>query len=346
MSDQGSSYAAAGVDIDAAHRSLRTVADSISATHNSQVIGGIGGFGAMFEPNFTGMNRPILVSSIDGVGTKTKVAAMVGDYKGIGRDIVNHCVNDILCQGARPLFFLDYFGCSHLEEWQFEQVVRSAAEACSAVGCALVGGETAEMPGVYLTDEIDIVGSIVGVVDFEARLPRSKPRVGDRLIGIASNGLHTNGYSLARKVLFDRGGLTVNDSVPDSAMSIGEALLLPHTCYYNELYPLLQQDLGIYGLAHITGGGIYDNLQRILPQGLGATIERSTWTPLPIFRLIQQVGEIPQPEMDRAFNQGIGMIAVVDQESADHVVVAINQAGLIAAEIGALNAGQNDVQIV
>lgn len=246
MSDQ-SAYSSAGVDIDSAQRALRSVKDAIVETHGENVLSGIGGFGGMFDASFGDMQRPVLVSSVDGVGTKTAVAMMTGDYSGIGKDIVNHCVNDILCQGAKPLFFLDYFGCSRLDATAFEQVVTSAAEACKDSGCALIGGETAEMPGVYHEDEIDVVGSVVGVVDYEKRLPRESSKAGDCLIGIASDGLHTNGFTLARRALFELAGLSVRDELPGTDTTIGEALLKPHRCYYKPLSGILNE----IGRAHV-----------------------------------------------------------------------------------------------
>jgi phosphoribosylformylglycinamidine cyclo-ligase len=286
------------------------------------------------------------VSSIDGVGTKTKVAAMVGDHSGLGIDIVNHCVNDILCQGARPLFFLDYFGCSRLHGLQFEEILRGMASACLEVGAALIGGETAEMPGVYVEDEIDVVGSVIGVVDFEKKLPRGKMQPGDAVIGIASNGLHTNGYSLARRALFDVGGLSVRDELPGLGATIGEALLRPHKCYFNAVYPLIQENDGIFAVAHITGGGLYDNIPRVLPSDVRVMIERRSWTPLPIFQLIQQTGSIPDSEMYRAFNMGIGMVLIVDRALAPGLVQRLNESGESAAMIGEVQSGANDVQIV
>ncbi|MCU0315384.1 MAG: phosphoribosylformylglycinamidine cyclo-ligase [Fimbriimonadaceae bacterium] len=344
MSDE-QTYAGAGVDIDAASRSLRNVSEAILASHTQGVRGGIGGFGSLFSGTFPGYENPTLVSSIDGVGTKTKVAAMAGDYSGIGHDIVNHCVNDILCQGARPLFFMDYFGCSKLDANQFEAVVRGAAEACQAVQCALVGGETAEMPGVYTDAEIDVVGAIVGVVDYELRLPRQKARPGDRLIGIASNGLHTNGYSLARRVLFEVGGLSVRDLLPGSDETLGTALLKPHTCYFQSVYPLLAER-GVLGIAHITGGGLYDNLPRCLPSDVQAKIVKNSWEPLTIFQVIQTLGNVPDVEMYRTFNMGIGMVLVVEQDISEVVVSRLNETGVFAAEIGKLQSGPNDVIIV
>ncbi len=346
MPEEPLTYRAAGVDIDEAQRALRAVTPKIHATHGERVLGGIGGFGSLFSATFTDMANPVLVSSIDGVGTKTKVAAMAGDYTNIGRDIVNHCIDDILCQGARPLFFLDYFGCSRLSGPVFEQVVTGAAEACAANGCALIGGETAEMPGVYLEDEIDIVGSIVGVVDFDKRLPRLKPTEGDQLIGLASNGLHTNGFSLARRALFEVGGLSVRDLVPGTETTIGEALLAAHKCYYPSVYPLLDEFPGIRGLAHITGGGFVDNVPRVLPADAQAVIERSAWEVPPIFRLIQNVGGVPDSEMLRSFNMGIGMVIIVERDVAPTVLTRLIEAGEAAAVIGSIRSGSNDVQIV
>ena len=346
MPDETLTYAAAGVDIAGAERALRGISDSVKATHNERVLGGIGGFGAMFQASFPDMANPVLVTSVDGVGTKVKVAAMAGDWSGIGKDIVNHSVNDILCQGAKPLFFLDYFGFSQLDPSIFDQVVRGAAEACAEVGCALIGGETAEMPGVYHDGEIDVVGCIVGVVDFEKRLPRPKPHYGDRLIGIASNGLHTNGYSLVRRSLFEVGGLSVRDAMPNGDETIADALLKPHHCYFNSVYSVLQEFSGVYGLAHITGGGIPGNLPRALPSDMQAVVYKRSWEPLPVFRLIQSVGNIPEDEMYKAFNMGIGMVLVVAHDQADAVVQALNDAGEHAAEIGSLKQGSNDVQLV
>ncbi|MBS1709691.1 MAG: phosphoribosylformylglycinamidine cyclo-ligase [Armatimonadetes bacterium] len=347
MSDEALTYASAGVDIEQAEQSLRGVTEAIKQTHGDNVVGGIGSFGAMYNASFGDMARPILVSSIDGVGTKTKIAAMVGDYSGIGHDIVNHCVNDILCQGAKPLFFLDYFGCSRLDAAAFHQVVTGAADACKAVGCSLVGGETAEMPGVYVDGEIDVVGSIVGVVDSARRLPRPKAKAGDKLVGIASNGLHTNGYSLARRAFFEVGGLSVRDPLPDGdGETIGEALLRPHLSYFEAVYPLLQETEAVFAAAHITGGGIYGNLPRVLPSDLNATIYRSNWTPLPVFTAIQVLGQVPDVEMYRTFNMGIGMVLVVDSESVPMVLGHLNTAGVHAAEIGDLQDGTADVQIV
>jgi len=346
MSDQPLTYRSAGVDIDEAQRALRSVSARIQASYSDRVIGGVGGFGSLFRASFPEMANPVLVSSIDGVGTKTKVAAMVGDYSNLGHDIVNHCVNDILCQGARPLFFLDYYGCSRLQGLQFEDVVLGMADACREVGCSLVGGETAEMPGVYNEDEIDVVGTIVGIVDQEKKLPRGKVQPGDAVIGLASNGLHTNGYSLARRALFEMGNLSVRDEVPGLGRSIGEELLRPHRSYFNAIYPILQDVERAYSVAHITGGGLYDNIPRVIPPTVKVVIEKRSWTPLPIFQLIQAVGNIPDVEMYRAFNMGVGMVMIVDRMEAAGIVQRLTEAGESAAVIGEVQSGSQDVQIV
>jgi len=339
-------YRDAGVDIDEAQRALRTVIPNIQATYTEGVAAGIGGFGGLFKASFPDMERPLLVSSIDGVGTKTKVAAMVGRHDGLGQDIVNHCINDILCQGAKPLFFLDYFGTSRLNGRVFEEVLLGMAQACKDAECALIGGETAELPGVYHDEELDVVGAIVGIVDADKKLPRSKPQPGDAIVGIASDGLHTNGFSLARRALFEVGGLSVRDEVPGLGTTIGDELLRPHRCYFKSIYPLLQEIPQIHALAHITGGGLYDNLPRVMPNDIQATIDRRSWSPLPIFRLIQESGSIPDAEMYRTFNMGIGMVVLVDKEYAPAVVQRLNQAGEAAAIIGSVQKGPNDVQII
>lgn len=346
MPNEPLTYRDSGVDIDEAQRALRAVAPRIVQTHHSGVVGGIGGFGALFQGAFPEYGQPLLVSSIDGVGTKTKVAAMVGQHRNLGADIVNHCVNDILCQGARPLFFLDYYGCSRLSGLVFEEVLSGMAQACQEIGCALIGGETAEMPGVYHDDEIDIVGAIVGIVDSAKRLPRGKPEPGDAVIGIASNGLHTNGFSLARRALFEVGNLSARDETPGTGRPIGEELLLPHRCYFNSVYPLIQNQPGLFGVAHITGGGLYDNIPRVLPSDVRVSIERQAWTVPPIFRLIQEMGQIPDVEMFRAFNMGIGMVLIVERTYAPSVVDALQAAGEAAAVIGELQSGSQDVQII
>jgi len=340
-------YKSSGVDIDQAQRALRSVIPAIQATQGDSVVGGVGGFGALFDPKLGDYQRPLLVSSIDGVGTKTKVAAMVGDYSHLGEDIVNHCVNDILCQGARPLFFLDYYGCSALSPLYFEQVVGGMARACGAVGCALVGGETAEMPGVYADDEIDVVGTIVGVVEADRKLPRQKAQSGDLVIGIGSSGLHTNGFSLARKALFDVGGLSVRDQLNEGEEStIGDALLAPHKCYFNSVWPLLEMDAPIRSIAHLTGGGFFDNIPRVLSATVRVHIDKRSWETPRIFRLIQEAGGIPDGEMYRTFNMGIGMVLIVERFEAQKILAELHAAGEFAAVIGEVVDGANDVLVL
>ncbi|MBI1756343.1 MAG: phosphoribosylformylglycinamidine cyclo-ligase [Fimbriimonas ginsengisoli] len=347
MPDEPLTYAAAGVNIDESERALRAVVGGIQATYNENVLGGVGGFGGLYRANFSGLNEPVLVSSIDGVGTKTKVAAMVGRFSDLGRDIVHHCVNDILCQGARPLFFLDYFGTSRLSGLVFEEILGGMSAACTEVGMALIGGETAEMRGIYVDDEIDLVGAIVGVVDREKKLPRPKMMPGDVVVGLQSDGLHTNGFSLARRALFEVGGLSVRDEVPGlGGVTLGDELLRPHRCYFRALYPLLQEFEGIRAVAHITGGGIYDNLPRVMPPDIRAAIERRAWTPPPIFKLIQSIAEVPDQEMFRTFNMGIGMVLFLERDLASAVIQRLHMAGESASVIGELQKGAHDVQIL
>lgn len=345
MDHEPLTYAASGVDPEVAERAVRGFAGAVARTHDERVLGGIGGFGGMFRAQFQDMESPVLVSSIDGVGTKTAVAAMAGDFSQLGYDIVNHCVNDILCQGAQPLFFLDYFGCSRLDPVVIDQVVSSAAAACRDAGCALLGGETAEMPGVYVDGEIDVVGAIVGVVESARRLPRSDPRSGDKLIGVASDGLHTNGYTLARQALFSVAGHSISDQLEGMEGTLGQELLKPHRTYLSSVWPLLAQE-SVLAAAHITGGGIAGNLVRVIPSNLQAVVETMTWNPPTIFQHIQRDGGIESAEMFRTFNMGIGMILVVDQDAAGEIVQALNESGEHAAEIGQLRNGPHDVQLV
>jgi len=346
MPEESLTYARVGVDIDQAEKALAEVADAIRETYTEHVVSGIGPFGGIFRAEFPGIERPLLVSSIDGVGTKAAVAALEGDYSGLGWDIVNHCVNDILCQGARPLFFLDYFGCSRFDPAAFAAIVQGAAAACRAAGCALIGGETAALPGVYVGDQFDLVGAIVGVADEEHRLPRGKLQPGDALIGIASSGLHTNGYSLARHALFEVAGYSTSTRLPALEESLGRELLRPHKSYLAAVYPLLREDAGICAAAHITGGGLPANVERVLAVDVQAIIDRRSWTPPPIFRAIQDAGAISDSEMYRVFNMGIGMVLICKRESAPGVAQRLNQAGEMAAVIGEVQAGPKDVQLV
>jgi len=294
-------YVSAGVSIDAGNRAVDLMKDSVRATYNDSVLAGIGSFGGLFDVSvLKQMDHPVLVASTDGVGTKVKLAASVGRYRGIGHDIVNHCINDILVQGAKPLFFMDYFATSKLYPEQTAEVVTGMAEACREAGMVLLGGETAEMPGVYQPNEFDVAGTIVGVVEREAILPCPTIQAGDVLIGFQSSGPHTNGYSLIRKVFENR--------VLDG--SLADALLAPHRSYFNVLYPHLSK---VKALAHITGGGFFENIPRVLPENLTAVIHRNSWQVPPFWAVIQEKGKISTEEMYRVFNMGIGMVAIVDK---------------------------------
>jgi phosphoribosylformylglycinamidine cyclo-ligase len=306
-------YAQAGVDISAGERATQLMKEAVRATYGPEVLAGIGAFGGLFDAGaLKAMAAPVLVASTDGVGTKTKVAARLNRWDTIGRDLVNHCVNDILVQGARPLFFLDYVASSHLEPEQIAAVVSGVAAACREAGCALLGGETAEMPGVYAPGEIDLVGTIVGVVEREGIVDGSAIRPGDLLLALPATGLHTNGYSLARRVL---AGLDWDEYQPALGGSIGEALLAVHRSYLEPVQQLWAAGVEIRGLAHITGGGVVDNLPRILPDGLGAVIRRGAWPVPPIFDLIQEAGQVSDDEMYHVFNMGLGMLVVVSPET-------------------------------
>lgn len=314
---QDSAYAQAGVNIDAGQRAVEMIKPAVRATYGPEVLSNLGSFGGLFSASaLKQMDAPVLVASTDGVGTKTRVAAHMNQWSGIGHDIVNHCINDILVQGAVPLFFLDYVASSVLDPEQFADVITGMTEACRAAGCALIGGEMAEMPGVYAAGEMDVVGTVVGVVEQARILDGSRIRPGDAILALPANGLHTNGFSLARRVLADLDWKALH---PDLGTSPGEALLAIHRCYLPDVQALWNAGIEIRGLAHITGGGVIDNLPRILPAGMGAVIRQGTWPVLPIFRLIQRLGGVDEAEMYRVFNMGMGMLVVLP---ADHVEAA------------------------
>ncbi|MBI3940418.1 MAG: phosphoribosylformylglycinamidine cyclo-ligase [Acidobacteria bacterium] len=309
-------YAAAGVSIERANRAKASIRQLARGTFNRQVLSEIGSFGGLFR--LSGVSDPVLVSSIDGVGTKLKVAVAAGRHRTVGYDLVCHCVNDILVQGARPLFFLDYLAMGRLDPGVVRDIVSGVAKACRENHCALIGGETAEMPGVYRGHDYDLAGCIVGVVERARILDGSAVRAGDFIYGLRSWGLHTNGYSLARTIFFERLKLTPDTPVPQLRMTVGRALLQRHKCYLDDLWPLIRRS-AIHGLAHITGGGITGNVPRILPAGLSARILRNSWTPLPVFSFIQQQGDVSSEEMYRTFNMGIGMVVVVPPSHRDVV---------------------------
>jgi phosphoribosylformylglycinamidine cyclo-ligase len=344
VSDDGLSYRDAGVDIDAANRAKRGIASLLASTRTPGTISELGTFGGLFRVP-SGFRSPVLVASTDGVGTKLRVAFLTGRHDTVGEDLVNHCVNDILAQGASPLFFLDYIGMGRLSEGTVEALVGGIARGCVENGCALLGGETAEMPDFYAEGEYDLAGTIVGVVEEDRILDGSAVRRGDVLVGLESEGLHTNGYSLARKILFERMRLTVEDPYPGEEESVGEVLLRRHRSYLAALRPLLE-DGNVHALAHVTGGGLLENLPRALPPGLAARIDLSRWTVPNVFRALQREGAIARDEMYRAFNMGIGMVAAVAAEDADAVVGACDAAGTPAAVIGVVVAGDGTVTLV
>jgi phosphoribosylformylglycinamidine cyclo-ligase len=314
-------YRQSGVDIDAGNETVRRIKQLARATFTPGVLSEIGSFGGLFKLDRDGLKEPVLVASADGVGTKLKIAFMTGRHDTVGADLVNHCVNDILVQGARPLFFLDYLATGRLSPDVAEQVVSGVARGCRENGCALLGGETAEMPGFYADGEYDIAGFIVGVVDRDRVINGSTIAPGDVLIGLPSAGLHTNGYSLARRVLFETSGYRVDAYLPELRGTVGEVLLAEHRSYLRTVWPLIEGRL-LKGMAHITGGGITENLPRILPEGCSAAIDPHSWTPLPVFGVLQERGGIATDEMFRAFNMGIGLILVCAPDHVDQVLSA------------------------
>ena len=322
------SYASSGVDIDAGNRAVELMKVSVKATYNESVLAGIGSFGGLFDASvLKQMDSPVLVASTDGVGTKVKLAASVGRYRGIGHDIVNHCINDILVQGARPLFFMDYFATSKLNPEQTADVVTGIAEACKESGIALLGGETAEMPGVYRDGEFDVAGTIVGVLERARLLPHPNLLAGDLILGLPSSGPHTNGYSLIRKV-FE--GADLQSIHPELGCSLADVLLAPHRSYFNALYPHLDK---VKALAHLTGGGFIENIPRILHENLSAVINLNSWQVPPLWKLIQEKGNISTEEMYRVFNMGIGMVAIMDKSLASDLQSSISEPTFIIGEL-------------
>ena len=339
-------YKSSGVDIDAGNETVRRIRALAKGTFTPGVLSDIGSFGGLFKLDTATWKEPVLVSSADGVGTKLKVAFMMNRHRTIGADLVNHCVNDILVQGATPLFFFDYLATGRLSPDVAEQVVEGLAGACRANGCALLGGETAEMPGFYADGEYDVAGFIVGAVDRANIIDGRSVAVGDVLIGLPSNGLHTNGYSLARKIAFDTLKLRADSHVPELGETVGEAFLRTHRSYLNVIRPLLDRGL-IKGMAHITGGGITDNLPRVLPAGTSARVDRTSWRVPALFRWLGESGRVPEYDLRRALNMGIGLILVVSAKDADAVRAALLNAGEAnSIVIGDVIAGDQDVQYV
>lgn len=332
-------YAAAGVDVDLGNQVKKGIHALVKSTHGPEVLGKIGGFGGLFRPDFRGMKDPVLVSSVDGVGTKLKIAFATNRHDTIGQDLVNHCINDIAVIGARPLFFLDYIGGESLDPVVFRQILKGFVKACREGGCALVGGETAQMPGMYQKGEYDVAGTIVGVVDRPKLLDGSRIRPGDVLIGLRGNGLHTNGYSLARKVLLEKMRLPLEKPAHGLKLPLGRELLKVHPNYQPLMATLPAGSL--HGAAHITGGGMVDNLPRVLPENCRAAIRRDAWKVPEIFQLIQKGGNIPDDEMYQVFNMGIGMVLVVPRPHAADVLKPTK-----GISIGEIVEGPGDVVLI
>lgn len=338
------SYRDAGVNIDEAGLAVGNIRKMARATFTKGVLTEIGSFGGCFA--LPKMKQPVLVSSVDGVGTKLKVAFATGRHDTVGEDLVNHCVNDIAVQGARPLFFMDYLAVGKLDAGVATQVVAGIARGCSANGCALIGGETAEMPGMYQEGEYDLAGSIVGVVEKSKIITGAKVKKGDALIALASNGLHTNGYSLARKLLFEVAGLTPDSHVPELAAVLGDVLLQVHRSYLKPLQSLVKAD-ALSAAAHITGGGVTDNLPRVLPKGLAAMIDTGSWQVPPLFDMLRRIGGVPEDDWRRTFNLGVGMIFVVPAKKAQAALRTLKRAGegaWVIGEIGAQRRGKSRVE--
>lgn len=354
MEKQQKAYAAAGVDIDLATRLLDQVKPELKQASRPEVVGGIGGFGGIFDISALGCKHPVLVSSTDSCGTKVKVAVMAGQHEGLGHDIVNHCCNDVAVTGATPIFFLDYFATDKLEEAAYTQILRGLAHACKAANVALIGGETAELPGVYNKGHYDLVGTIVGVAERHALVSGEVIRPGDKVIGVASNGLHTNGYSLARKVFFEQLGLAPHDLLPGHEITVADALLAPHVNYAGLLGTLFQEfnhadpskyreGNAVYGAAHITGGGLTGNIPRILPTDVNVEIDTTIWERPPVFQVLAEKGGVSFDELHEVWNMGIGLAVVVDPTRADEVLARIQSLGHTAWLIGEATAGEKRV---
>ena len=326
-------YADAGVNIDAADSLVESIKKIAKKTRRTGVMGEIGGFGGLFSLNTSNMESPVLVSSTDGVGTKLKIAFLMDRHDTVGIDLVAMCVNDIAVQGARPLFFLDYLATGQLKAGTVTDIVKGVGEGCIQAGCALIGGETAEMPGFYRENEYDLAGFAVGLVDNNKIVDGSEIRPGHQLIGIASSGLHSNGYSLVRKICFEVLGLTVESHVPELGKTLGEELITP-TRIYSETIQSLVRDLPVQGLAHITGGGIMDNIIRVIPQACGIVVKKGTWDVPPIFPFLQKAGNVDDKEMMRTFNNGVGLVAVVPEKSTQDVLNRLKGSGEKAWVIG------------
>ena len=337
-------YRDAGVDIDAGNESVSLIKDAVRATYRSEVMGDLGGFGGLFALNTKDYKEPVLVSGTDGVGTKLRLAFLLNKHDTIGQDAVAMCVNDILVQGAEPLFFLDYLAVGKLEPMQVAEVVTGVARACKESGCALIGGETAEMAGFYPIGEYDIAGFSVGVAERSKLITPARVKAGDILLGLPSSGVHSNGYSLVRKIVFERKGFKGDEYIEELGQTIGEELLTPTRLYPRICLPLIRA-FDIHGMVHITGGGFYENIPRALPEHMGAEVNGAAWTIPPVFRLLQEWGNVDWTEMYRTFNMGIGMVLIVSSDEADRITAQLNAQNETVYHIGHVTEGAHEVVI-
>lgn len=348
MSKERITYKNSGVDIDAGNSFVKMIKPFVKATSRPEVMADIGGFGGLFSLNSGKYKNPVLVSGTDGVGTKLKLAFMADRHDTVGIDLVAMCVNDIIVQGAEPLFFLDYLATGKLDPAKAAAVVKGIAAGCIQAGCALIGGETAEMPGFYAEGEYDIAGFTVGVVDRDNLIDGSSITVGNTLIGLASSGLHSNGYSLARKVIFERLGLGIDSIIPETGTTVADELLTPTRIYVKSILNLLR-DFTINGIAHITGGGLLENIPRVLPNGCKAIVRKGSWPLLPIFTILQEAGNIEEAEMHRTLNCGIGMVLAVPAEQTDDILIrlsGLNEKAYIIGEVAKCEQGKEAVEMV
>jgi phosphoribosylformylglycinamidine cyclo-ligase len=340
---KGLSYADSGVDIDAGNEAVRLIKPHAKRTFRPEVLSDIGGFGGLFGvPG--GYKEPVLVSGTDGVGTKLKVAFMMDKHDTVGQDVVAYCVNDVIVQGAECLFFLDYIGIGKLDPVKVEAIVKGVADGCELAGCALLGGETAELPGFYAEGEYDLVGFSVGIVERGKIIDGSSIKAGDIILGLASTGLHSSGYSLARKAIFEHAGYAVHDYVSELGQTVGEEMLIPTRIYVKSIMEL-QRHISVKGISNITGGGFYDNIPRVLPDGVKAVIHKGTWPVQPIFPFIERCGDVAEREMYRTFNMGIGMVVIVAPEDAEVAKRTLIEAGEKVYSIGHIESGESVVEI-
>ena len=341
-------YASSGVDIDVADAAKRKIKSLVKATYTSGVLSDLGKFGGFFSIEHLKYKKPVFVSSVDGVGTKLMLASMMNKFDTVGIDIVNHCVDDILVHGARPIFFLDYIAMAKTTPEIVGEIVKGMVTACKAEKCALVGGETAQMPDIYKGTDFDLAGLIVGIVEKDKIIDGKNIKAGDKIIGLKSMGLHTNGYTLARKLFFDKAGYKANSYVKQLKTTVGKALLVPHRSYTKPVFKLVDK-IEVKGLAHITGGGFTDNIPRILPEGVGVVIDKKTWKPLPVFEMIAKLGNLEDNEMYRTFNMGIGMCIFVSPKDLNKALKVLKTSGekpLVIGDVVRSRNGTRKVEIV